>query len=101
MKTLPETKKKNGYTYRKITEEKIKDRRYAIYSQEVDGKIIGYELFEIKVAKECEIAGRPVEAHEVFPSDETFGKTAWSFKTTAECYWKLESIAKRIIEAKE
>ena len=55
-------------------------------------RILGYEIFKIKVAKErLSTKGEVIEAHELYPNDEDFGYTA-------KAYHGLES-RKRAIAA--
>lgn len=73
MKRLPETKRKNGYTYRLIE----RGKKTAIYYQvEADA----YEVFLIKERPESEFKGKIIPASEIFPPDEAFGKWAWTFR---------------------
>ena len=68
MKRLEQTLKKNGFIYRLVQ----RTEHVAIYDQ------VGYayEVFKVRVAKPWKY--NP-DYSELFPSNEDFGKTAWSF----------------------
>ncbi len=94
VKKLDDEVKKNGFIYRLL--QRNEDR--CIYSQHnAAGKLIAYEMFKIKLgdqrkAKErwAKLQHKPFnpedyeEFFELFPSNEEFGKRAWSFKTLTE-----------------
>jgi hypothetical protein len=81
MEKLPEKLKKNGYEYHQLK----RSDNAALYGQYIiGGKVIqAYEAFIIREQKEgtSTIGGAVVNfvAKELFPSDEEFGRTAWSF----------------------
>jgi len=75
MKVLKEHERKNGYDYYLVE----RNENYAVYKQtDETNDIYAFEVFKIKNRKETEIKGRKIEAGEVFPGNEEFGKTAWS-----------------------
>lgn len=82
VKLLPVELKKNGYYYIQIarTEEK------ALYGQchTAGTDPFAYEAFFIRkqLPSTTTIAGQQIvfEHKEIFPNDEEFGKTAWSFQ---------------------
>lgn len=88
MKLLPLEIKKNGFMYKQIK----RTENAAFYSQNIENDEIpvAYEVFQIRQQKESVSNMGGVEivfkAKELFPSDEQFGLTAWSFldKTRAE-----------------
>lgn len=88
MKKLLDGVRKNGFDYVLITRTETK----AIYKQSFDGKIIAYEVFIVKVIKECALAGVVIPEHEKFPSDNDFGKTAWSYKQYYKAICKYETL---------
>lgn len=51
------------------------------YLKTQNGKKVAYEVWRKKIHKEREMAGKLIEAGEAFPSDESFGKWAWSYPT--------------------
>lgn len=77
IKVLPETINKNGFIYILVTRTPQK----ALYMQTLDGILIGYEVFLIGIrgAQNSSLLGKLINATERFPSNENFGKTAWSF----------------------
>ncbi len=79
MKTLPKEKTKNGCLYN-LVERKDK---VALYEQRYCflGKIIGYEVFVVKIRQAAAFQGIQFDTTEVFPGDEQFGVTAWAFNS--------------------
>lgn len=81
MEILPLVIKKNHYEYHQIK----RSDKAAIYSQCLPGGelVIAYEVFQIRQQKAGEgiLGGVTITfvEKELFPSDEEFGKTAWSF----------------------
>lgn len=88
MKKLLYVVRKNGFDYVLITRTETK----AIYQQSFEGKTIAYEVFIVKVIKECTLAGVVIPEHEKFPSDNDFGKTAWSYKDYDSALQKYHSL---------
>ena len=88
MRFLVREIKKNGYTYRCI----LRGLKAFVYSQNLDGQIIGYETLRRKVNKAFEVAGCKIEEGEAFPSNESFGKWAWSYKTYEDASKKYQEI---------
>ena len=58
----------------------------AIYSLRYDqrGPIIGYDVMKLRVRPASRFGDREITAHEVWPSDEDHGRTAWSVTTLAQ-----------------
>lgn len=89
LRKLPEKLKKNGFEYRLVK----RNESRAIYSQHTRlGQIVAYEVFDIKLGdlrrakkrwadlrKENFNPEEFEEFYERFPSDEDFGKTAWTY----------------------
>lgn len=77
IKVLQETIKKNGFIYILVTRTPQK----ALYMQTLDGILIGFEVFLIGIrgAQNSSLLGKLINAYERFPSNENFGKTAWSY----------------------
>ena len=76
---LETTIRKNGFVYNQIA----RTETAAIYEQKQDGEIISYEVFKIQTTKKDYTFpnGTIVKAGtERFPSNEDFGKTAWSIR---------------------
>jgi len=80
IKKLPENINRNGFVY-KLVERTDKKAIYSQHSKE--GKLYRYEIFKTKLRK----LGRydnPTDIKlyarkEAFPSDEEFGKRAWTY----------------------
>ena len=80
MKTLENTIKKNGFTYKLHKREDD----LAIYEQwDLDNPdepiLIAYEVFIVKITKDFEIKGKQITGGERFPRNEDFGYTAWTY----------------------
>lgn len=68
---------KNGFKYRMVHESEC----FYIFEQlipELENQVIGYEVFEKKIAKERETEWAVMPERELFPSNEAFGVWAWS-----------------------
>ena len=76
MKLLPEFLKKNGFTYTLL----LRGQRSCIYEQHVTQEMTYFEVFINKVKPEQVILGRSYTEREVFPGNEDFGRTAWSYR---------------------
>jgi len=79
MKKLDNYIRKNGFDYELVE----RNDNVAIYKQ-VDNTlsqqmIVSYEVFIIKTRKEGRIGDNIIEAGEIFPSNESFGKSAWTY----------------------
>ncbi|WP_235299531.1 hypothetical protein [Portibacter marinus] len=73
--------KKNGFIYQQIR----RSAKAAIYKQ-VDPKtedVIAFEVFKISIQRSRTFEGRFFPKKEKFPSNEDFGKIAWSVKSLA------------------
>ena len=97
MKELNENIKKNGYNYSKVKIEHGKKHKVAMYKQQSqDGEFVAYEIFIVKTTKEKETVLNGVhvkyEASEHFPSDEEFGKIAWSCRTFDDAEKKFQEL---------
>jgi len=76
MNILPEKLRKNGFAYTLI----LRKGQSAIYRQQVTEKLAYFEVFIIQVKPEQNLFGRYYPEREVFPSDNVFGISAWSFR---------------------
>jgi hypothetical protein len=90
MKKLPKEKLKNGCHYRQVK----RSENVAHYEQCCShlGRVIGHEVFIIKKSPVREFKGNTIEAHEVFPCDEAFGLTAWSFGSLKDANKKYDEL---------
>jgi hypothetical protein len=87
VKKLSKEIKRNHYCYRLIERNDSK----AIYAQED----FGFEVFKIKLSRPHPKVIEDLKNYdkvETFPSDESFGKTAWTYKTFAEAQAKYATI---------
>ena len=76
---LQTTIRKNGFVYNQIA----RTETTAIYEQTQEGEIISYEVFKIQTTKKDYTFpnGTLIKSGtERFPSNEDFGKTAWSIR---------------------
>ena len=87
---LKEKLRKNTFNYELLLRSDFK----ALYKQS-DGNIqIGYEVFKIRIRETRfhPIANKVITAKEKFPSNDDFGKTAWSYKRLEDAMKKYNSI---------
>lgn len=95
MKLLPSEISKNGFIYRLIE----RDHKRAIYSQSIGSKIYAYEVFIIKTQKASsqKIGDQWIYRanSELFPSNENFGKTAWTYPKLSEAKKKFYELKSR------
>lgn len=63
---------------------------YRVHQLDPD-RIIGYEVWKVRVAKESEMFDKIIEEREIKPSDEDFGTYAWSFDTYHRAYGCYEA----------
>lgn len=87
---LPKIYNKYGYLYELI--KRVDD--VVIYSQKTSGKIIAYEVFEIRKQKASSWGNVLFEAKEMSPSSESWGKNAFTVKTIL----RAEILMKQILE---
>jgi hypothetical protein len=74
---LKDQVRKNGFDYSL----KKRGKHHVIYEQKLKGRIIGYEVFKIKVKPASKVGGVWLPAKERFPHNEASGKWARSFYT--------------------
>jgi hypothetical protein len=79
MKTLPFHLHRNGVFYDQIQ----RTDSVAIYSlrYEQGGRIIGFDVFRIRLMGGSVFNGKSMPPYEKFPGNSAFGKSAWSFTT--------------------
>ena len=90
LKILPETIRKNGYTYVLLRRTSEK----ALYAQYQRNVLIAFETFRIRVQQSrfSILLNASQPSCERFPGNSDFGKTAWSFteyQKAVEKYNKL------------
>jgi hypothetical protein len=98
MQTLPLILRKNGYTYVQV----LRDKRSCIYEQRVDETLSYFEVFNIKIKQPQKYkSGKEYPEREVFPSNEDFGKTAWSCRTLEDAIKKFEFLKRQEVSKTE
>ena len=90
MRKLKKEYMKRGIRYTKVG----RDDKFAFYMAELHNAR-WFEVFRIKVGKERIIDGVTIEEGEMFPSDEPFGKWAWTFPTMDGCVRKAEALLEK------
>jgi len=88
MKPLPDKLRKNGFNYTLV----CRDGKLAIYRQEVTEKVQYFEVFVVKIKPESVFKGKVIPEREVFPSNEDFGKTAWSYRNYKDAEAKFRCL---------
>jgi hypothetical protein len=102
MDVLEKQIRKNGFIY---TLQK-KGKRAYVYEQYCpeNDKIVGWEVFQIKVDKPKVVFGVELGEREIFPGNEDFGKWAWSYSSlerVEEKYQYLENKPETNVESPE
>jgi hypothetical protein len=80
--------RKNSYIHRQI----FRTDTTAIYAQLDNGRIIAYNVFKIKIQKKKESLGKIFPHKELYPSNESFGSTAWAITNPYKaftCFYNL------------
>lgn len=100
---LPQTKSKNGYIYTLVTRSD-KAALYKLTNEKYpEDTSVGYEVFRITVSKPYSLVQKHgnkkgqvynYPAAEKFPSNEDFGKTAWSYMTKATAMVRFDELNK-------
>jgi len=88
MKILSLQIRKNGFSYTQV----VRTDRKAIYRQDVSPNVEYFEVFLIRTRPERTVKGKLIPAGEAFPTDEDFGKTAWSFRSYEKALAKFKSL---------
>lgn len=93
MNELPNVKRYHGFTYRRI--ESVGPVGH-IYAQERGGRVIAYEVFRSKIRPPGTRTlpdGRVIATGgERWPSNEDFGKWAWTFRTLDKARARLAEL---------
>ena len=84
MKALPQTLRKNGFTYTQL----LRGKKACIYEQGYAENIKYYEVFLLRIKPERIFKGKIIEEREAFPHDKAFGVWAWSFGSYEKAYQK-------------
>ena len=90
MKPLGNSFSKNGFHYELV----IRRGDIAIYKQRLrpGAGCLAYEVFKVKMVKECTIVGKLVEAHEAAPGNEEFGRLGWSYPDLERARNKMKEL---------
>jgi hypothetical protein len=90
MKKLKDTVSKNGFIYNCVQRTATK----AIYQQTHENIQVGFEVFLIRVrgAQFSHLLHKSLPPSEKFPSNEDFGKTAWSYRSLQAAIKKYEEL---------
>ena len=92
MKKLAEKINRNGYIYTQLK----RGERAAIYEQIFEDLgesfCMGSEVFKIRIGKSKVVFGVELPEKEKFPSDEDFGKWAWSYREINKAMEKYDQI---------
>jgi hypothetical protein len=88
MISLPLSLRKNGFNYTQV----CRGERSCIYAQRVRQKQIAHEVFIVQTRSERYILGKIILAKEKFPSNEDFGKTAWTTWTLEQAKMKFNGL---------
>jgi len=86
--TLPDNLRKNGFDYIKVLEGK----RSFVFRQCIDPKTAYFEVFKKRIIPEYVLGGKIIPEHIQFPSDESFGNWAWTFKDFDMALKKFDEI---------
>lgn len=78
-----------GFSYN----QEWRDDKYAIYSQWLEGELVGYEAIIIRKNKEYERFGKIFPASESYPTDRQWGIFAWTYKNYYEAQAKIQNLA--------
>ena len=91
MRTLSREINLNGYTYVRV----LSGKRTYVYEQRGVSNMRCFEVFEKNTLEPKEIMGKKYPKREVFPKNDDFGITAWTYcdyNKAIEKYNELESI---------
>ena len=88
MITLPKILRYNGFKYTQVSNGK----RSYVYEQWSTPKNRSYEVFFKKIKPTKFIFRKWYFKREVFPDNEDFGKTAWTFRSYNDALRKFEEI---------
>lgn len=99
MKTLEKEITRKGFTYKQV--KRTKD--VAWYSQyDSEGRLVGNEIFIVRVGKAAEAFGVVFEEHEIYPSELRFGVDAWSVgREENRARAKYEQLIVDVVERKK
>jgi len=90
MDILPEKIKRKGFIY-ELEKRGTKALMYRQIDDE-DNILVSYEVFKLKVDPPKLVFGIQLNEREVFPSNEDFGKWAWTFSTKERADKRFQEI---------
>lgn len=90
MTPFPITFNKNGFHYEQI----LRNGQIAIYKQRLrpGAGCLAFEVIKIRQKEESMMFGKPIEAHEIGPSNEEFGRWGWSFNSLERAKAKFHAL---------
>jgi hypothetical protein len=74
---VPVSLRYHSYNYTQL----CRGRRSCLYRMTCNEETVGFEVFIIRIQAEAIFKGKIYPAHEKWPSDNDFGKSAWSSMT--------------------
>ena len=78
----------HGFNYTQV----CRGKRSAVYRQTIGQEIVGYEVFILQREPETTLYGKFFPAHERWPRDNDFDKTAWSCWTLEEAMLRFNAL---------
>jgi len=87
MQALPSNLRFHGFDYTQV----CRGGRSCLYRQAYEGKTVGFEVSIIRINPENSFRGKTYPAHERWPKDDDFSKTAWA------C-WNIEEAKEKFNE---
>ena len=94
MELLQDTYSRKGTIYKKV----IRNDKAAIYEQYMDNRLVGYEVFIIRIQREFTFPNGTVNPEkESFPGDSQWGNSAWSYCTLKSAQKRYDEITKGIL----
>lgn len=99
MEILANEIRKNGFIYT-LHKKGEKTYIYQQYCPETE-RVMGWEVFQIKVDKPKVVFGVELGEREIFPGNEDFGKWAWSYSSYDKASEKFIYVENGKVEDKE
>jgi hypothetical protein len=101
MKELADVINRNGYIYKQLK----RTDKAAMYSQsdaeDLEADFKAFEVFKIKIGKAKVVFGVELPEKEKFPSDEDFGKWAWTYTDYGKAMDRFNKIENGIEDGEE
>jgi len=94
MKPLPDILKKNGFQYTKVCQV---GRSY-IFRQRLSASTACFEVFRARIYPEQEFNGKSYPERHVFPSNECFGISAWSYRNYEDALKRIQELKKQYLD---